>query len=116
MGLNPPSPKDPLIACYPFKETLMKTNVKPAAALRTHEGGPAIPSNPSRELRRAILACLLYEDQFYESGQSIADRIAGLVRLVPAEEVAALAIEARTKFHLRHAPLLLVRELARHGK
>jgi 60 kDa SS-A/Ro ribonucleoprotein len=94
----------------------MKTNMKPQAAPRTHEGGAAIPSNPTRELRRAILACLLWEDQFYESGQSIADRIASLVRLVPPEDVAALAIEARTKFHLRHAPLLLVRELARSAK
>lgn len=94
----------------------MKTNVKPKAGPVTHEGGAAIPSNPKRELRRAILACLLYEDQFYESGQSIADRIAGLVRLVSAKDVADLAIEARTHFHLRHAPLLLVRELARVHK
>jgi len=94
----------------------MKTNVKPKAGPVTHEGGAAIPSNPKRELRRAILACLLWEDQFYESGQSIADRIATLVRSVPAKDVADLAIEARSKFHLRHAPLLLVRELARNHK
>lgn len=91
----------------------MKINQQSAAAPRTHEGGPAIPSSPSRELRRAVCACLLWEDQFYESGQSIANRIASLVKLCPAAEVAALAIEARTKFHLRHVPLLLVRELAR---
>src|SRR5882724_10224398 len=94
----------------------MKTNLKAETTARTHEGGAAVPSSPRKELRRAILACLLYEDQFYESGQSIADRIAGLVRSVPAKDVADLAIEARTKFHLRHAPLLLVRELARVHK
>lgn len=93
----------------------MKTNIRSQTAPRTHEGAPAIPSNPQRELRRAICACLLWEDQFYESGQSIADRISSLVKLCPAAEVAALAIEARTKMHLRHAPLLLVRELARHS-
>jgi len=32
---------------------------------------------------------------------------------VPAEKVAALAVEARAKMKLRHAPLLLVREMAR---
>ena len=95
---------------------MSKLNTAPKAGPKTHEGGAAVPSNPGRELRRAILACLLWEDQFYESGQSIADRIASLVRLVPAEDVASLAIEARTKFHLRHAPLLLVRELARSAK
>jgi 60 kDa SS-A/Ro ribonucleoprotein len=94
----------------------MKLNTASQTAPSTHEGGAAIPSSPSRELRRAISACLLWEDQFYESGQSISDRIAGLVKLCPAAEVAALAIEARTKMHLRHAPLLLVRELARVSK
>ena len=35
----------------------------------------------------------------------IADRIAALVPHVEAERVAALAIEAREKMKLRHAPL-----------
>jgi hypothetical protein len=34
---------------------------------------------------------------------------------VAAEKVAALAVEARTAMKLRHAPLLLVREMARHA-
>src|SRR5271166_1672980 len=95
---------------------MSKLNVQSQTAARTHEGAPAVPSNPSRELRRAICACLLWEDQFYENGESIANRIAALVKLVPPAEVASLAIEARTKFHLRHAPLYLVRELARHTR
>lgn len=93
----------------------MKTNQKAKSTAFTHEGAPAIPSNAYTELRRAVLACLLWEDSFYESGVSIADRIKGLVKQVPVEKVAALAIEARTKFHLRHVPLLLARELARGG-
>lgn len=94
----------------------MKINQASPAAPRTYEGGAGIPSSPSRELRRAVCACLLWEDQFYESGESIADRIAGLVKLCPAADVAHLALEARSAMHLRHAPLLLVRELARHAK
>ena len=70
----------------------MRVNQRSENTARTHEGGPAIPSNPLRELRRAVSACLLWEDQFYESGESIADRIASLVKLVPAAKVAALAI------------------------
>jgi len=91
----------------------MKTNLKSKSSAFTHEGAPAIPSNAYTELRRAVLACLLWEDQFYESGESIAERIAKLVKVVPADKVAQLAIDARTKFKLRHAPLLLVREMAR---
>lgn len=94
----------------------MKTNAKRQSTAVTHEGAPAIPSKPYTELRRAVLACLLYEDTFYESGVSIADRIKALVPHVPQEKVAQLAIDARTKYKLRHVPLLLVREMARTGK
>jgi hypothetical protein len=94
----------------------MKTNLKQKSVVHTHEGAPAIPSNAYTELRRAVLACMLWEDQFYESGEDIAARIGALVKQVPSEKVAQLAIDARTKFKLRHAPLLLVRELARSAK
>ncbi len=57
---------------------------------------------------------MLWEDQFYEDGVTIADRIAALVPKVKAEAVAAMAIEAREDMKLRHAPLLIVREMARH--
>jgi 60 kDa SS-A/Ro ribonucleoprotein len=85
------------------------------AALRTHEGAPAATIRAEAQLRRAVLACMLWEDQFYEDGMTIAERIAGLVPRVKAERVAALAVEARERMKLRHAPLLLVREAARYA-
>ncbi len=81
---------------------------------RTHEGAPARNISPELQLRRSVLACLLWESQFYEDGVEIAGRIAELVPKVAAEKVAALAIEGRERMKLRHAPLLLVREMARH--
>jgi len=81
---------------------------------RTHEGAPARHISPELQLRRSVLACLLWESQFYEDGVEIAGRIAELVPKVAAEKVAALAIEAREQMKLRHAPLALVREMARH--
>ena len=80
---------------------------------RTHEGAPARNISSELQLRRSVLACLLWEDQFYEDGVEIAGRIQSLVPKVKAETVAALAIEARSKMKLRHVPLLLVREMAR---
>ncbi|HEU5412420.1 MAG TPA: TROVE domain-containing protein [Candidatus Angelobacter sp.] len=80
---------------------------------RTHEGAPAKQISPELQLRRSVLACMLWEDQFYEDGVAIAGRIRELVAKVPAEKVAVLAVEAREKMKLRHAPLLLVREMAR---
>jgi hypothetical protein len=81
---------------------------------RTHEGARAANLTPELQLRRSVLACLLWEDRFYEDGVEIAGRIAELVPKVAAEKVAALAVEAREQMKLRHAPLLLVREMARH--
>lgn len=93
----------------------MKMNAKRIATVRNHEGVAAIPSKPLDELKRAVLSCFLWEAQFYESGQSIADRIKALVAICEPEDVAALAIKARTDYKLRHVPLLLVREMARKG-
>ncbi|MGB6385974.1 MAG: TROVE domain-containing protein [Terriglobales bacterium] len=82
---------------------------------RTHEGAPARNLTPELQLRRSVLACLLWESQFYEDGVEIAGRIAELVPKVEVEKVAALAVETREQMKLRHTPLLLVREMARHA-
>lgn len=83
---------------------------------RTHEGAVASPINPTQELRRSVMANMLWEGEFYESGTSNATRIAELVKKVAPTEVSKIAIEARTKMKLRHVPLLLARELARGSK
>lgn len=79
--------------------------------IRTHEGAPAKRINPEQQLRRSVLACMLWENQFYEDGQDIAQRIADGVREVSPEKVADLAAEARNCHNLRHAPLLLASAL-----
>ena len=84
-------------------------------APRTHEGAPAKRITDEQALRRSVLACLLWESQFYEDGVEIAGRIRELVPKVEAAKVAALAVEAREAMKLRHAPLYLVREMARHS-
>jgi hypothetical protein len=82
----------------------------------THEGARGRRFTPEMELRRALMNCLLWEDQFYEDGVAIADRIRTLVPQVEPARVAALAIAAREQMKLRHAPLLVLREMARHEK
>jgi 60 kDa SS-A/Ro ribonucleoprotein len=86
-----------------------------AARPRAHEGAPAARIKPEQALRRSVLSCMLWEGEFYEDGVQIAGRMQELVPQVAAEKVAALAIEARERMKLRHAPLLLVREMARHA-
>jgi 60 kDa SS-A/Ro ribonucleoprotein len=83
-------------------------------AVRTHEGAKGRAFTPEAQLRRTLMNCMLWENQFYEDGVAIAQRISTLAPKVKAEAVAAMAIEAREDMKLRHAPLLLVREMARH--
>lgn len=94
----------------------MKVNVATKNNLRTHEGAPAKYIDTEAQLRRSLMACMLWEDTFYEDGQSIADRIASLVPQVEPQKVASMAVEAREKMKLRHAPLWVVREMARQPK
>ncbi len=58
---------------------------------------------------------MLWEDQFYESGESIADRIVSLAKQVKPEIVQSIAFDARARMKLRHVPLLLLSTLAENG-
>ena len=82
---------------------------------RTHEGAPAVTGNALAQLRRSVLSCLLWEAEFYEDGESIADRIETAARAVTLEELAALSAEARSSFNLRHVSLLLLTVLIKRG-
>src|SRR5262249_34443898 len=82
----------------------------------THEGARGKRFTPEMELKRTLMNCLLWEDQFYEDGVAIAERIKVLVPQVDPKRVAAFAVEAREQMKLRHAPLLVLREMARHPK
>lgn len=93
---------------------MARLNGKPEP-LKNHAGGVSGRLTKIQQLKRSVLNCLLWEDNFYEDGQSVAARIKELVKDCPRSEVAALAVEARNEMHLRHVPLLLVRELARNS-
>lgn len=85
-----------------------------AHGVRTLESAPARHNSHEGQLNRSVLACLLWESRFYEDGVEIAGRIAELVPKVEPERVDVLAVEAGEHMKLRHAPLLLAREMARH--
>ncbi len=80
----------------------------------TREGATAYQhTTPAQDLQRSVMACMLWESSFYESGISIADRISALIPQVTAETVSLMAVEAREKMKLRHVPLLLACEMAK---
>lgn len=88
----------------------------PKSPVHTHEGAKGKCINAEQQLRRSVMACMLWENQFYEDGQTIADRISSVIPLVDPEKVAQIAIDARNKMKLRHVPLLIAREMARLPK
>jgi 60 kDa SS-A/Ro ribonucleoprotein len=95
---------------------MARTNVAKKNTATTHKGAPAFGHlKPMQQLRRSVLSCLLWEDEFYEDGKTIADRISENAALVKPEELASLAVEARKVFNLRHAPLLLLDTLSKTG-
>lgn len=95
----------------------MRINTPAVNQAVTHEGGKAEPRpRPVQALLRAVSTCLLWENTFYEAGSEIAANIESLCAQVSAEDLAAVAIEARTRMHLRHVPLFLVRQLAKLHK
>lgn len=81
---------------------------------RTFGGAAAFTVTNAEALERAVLSCLLWEKNAYESGESIADRIAKLVPLASPVVTSNLAIKAREEFNLRHVPLWIVRHMARY--
>lgn len=78
-------------------------------------GPQAAKQDNESALRRLVMTCLLWEDIAYLDGKSVVEQICALVPTVPADRVAAIAIEARFQQRLRHVPLLLCREMARHA-
>jgi len=68
------------------------------------------------QLRRLAMANMLWEDQFYIDGDSNATVLSNAVAECGAAEAQAIALEARTKYKLRHLPLKVMRELARTGR
>lgn len=85
--------------------------------VKTFGGAPAKANlNPAQQLRRLVLSCLLWENQFYVDGKTVAAEIEEAALKVPARLLSELAIEARQKHGLRHVPLLLTAVLAHTGK
>ncbi|MDD6777552.1 MAG: TROVE domain-containing protein [Bacteroidales bacterium] len=80
--------------------------------IRNHAGAKAWMQSPEFELYSTVACTMSVDDKFYESATDRINRIAALVRLVPAEFVAQLAVYARTEMHLRSVPMLLLVELS----
>ena len=77
-------------------------------------GALAAKQSNIAELRRCVLANLLWEKIAYVDGISVADNIKRLIPLCNAKDVFNLAIEARLLQKLRHTPLFIAREMCKY--
>jgi hypothetical protein len=80
----------------------------------TAQGGKAQKINAKLDLQRSLMTTLLWENSFYDKANSIAKRISDLVPQVHPEDVLELATIAKNDMKLRHAPLYVIRELAKY--
>lgn len=77
-------------------------------------GAPAAKQDNIALLRRLVLANLLWEQNAYVDGETVANEIAKLIPKCDPRQVQSLAIEARELQKLRHTPLFILREMLWH--
>ena len=94
----------------PSKGNAVDTTVRLAGGAGAH----AAKQSDIAQLRRLVLANLLWEDIAYADGQSVSDSIAALIPKCDPAEVAALAVECRVKQKLRHTPLYIISEMTKY--
>ena len=91
----------------------MKTNKK--EDLRTFEGAKASKISSLEELKRTTMACLLWEDNFYEDGESVSQRIEKLINECDDDAVIELIRKVKFDMKLRHCPLYMTVCLLKKG-
>jgi 60 kDa SS-A/Ro ribonucleoprotein len=96
---------------------MARTNIKTKNSFTetTHEGAPAARTTVEQQLRRSVMSCMLFENEFYEDGVEISKRIYDLAQKVSPGTLGLIAIEAREDMKLRHVSLLLLVALCKTG-
>lgn len=82
---------------------------------RTAGGARASRIGPAEKLKRLVLTHLLWEKGFYIDGKTVTEQIQELVPQVDPQVCAEIAMDAHREQKLRHVPLFVVREMARHS-
>lgn len=99
---------------YPFIWSVEKMKINKCSnieQLKTYEGGKASKIDVLEELRRSTMSCLLWENDFYEDGESIATRITSLIKKCVkrglVNEVINIMLDTKAA-KLRHCPLWMI--------
>lgn len=82
---------------------------------KTHEGGVASRISLKEELKRTVMSHMLWEDNFYEDGDSITKRIETLINRVNENDAREILFQAKFESKLRHLPLYMLTVFAKKG-
>jgi len=96
---------------------MAQTNVRKPSSYstrKTHEGAVAKNLTPIQEFRRSVMSTFLWEDEFYESGQSISERIKKLIPLIDPNDLSKMVVEIRQDWKLIHMPLFILKEMLKY--
>lgn len=94
---------------------MASTNGKTKISIKTKEGGKASVISNLEKLKRITMTCMLWEDNFYIDGETVANQIVDLVSKVGEENARKVLFEAKHINKLRHAPLLILVAMAKNG-
>lgn len=92
---------------------MSKTNVKKTDSRAF--GNQVRELSAYEKLQRTAMSCLLWEDNFYEDGESVASRIQGYMKDVTPEQARQVLYQAKEVNKLRHMPLYLLLNMSKNG-
>ncbi len=97
----------------------MRTNTRAVSPpVFTEEGGKGARISAELTLRRLCMTALLFEKQFYQSGDNHVKQVEEVVKELvlqgKGEAVMRTAIECRTMMYLRHMPLFMLALLTKY--
>lgn len=96
--------------------TIKNSSIDTSVRLAGGDGAYAAKETNIQQLRRVVLANLLWEDSAYIDGKTTASIIQDLIPKCKPEDVANVAVEARVMQKLRHTPLFIVNEMAKYNE
>jgi len=81
----------------------------------THEGGPSTNTDSLTRLKRVAMTCMLFEDNFYIDGKTLAESIEQICEKVDKQKIVEISLESSQKGLLRHLPLFLIIQALKKG-
>lgn len=96
---------------------MASVNQKSASNLVTNHNGLSSNQISTKEMfDRTVMACLLWENNFYENGESVATRVESYIKELSEQDIVPILYKCKQDMKLRHMPLFILVCMAKYGK